>query len=60
MFLWKGKLHNPDGPALIHPDGKQEYYINGIMMDKERHKETKRLSNGLPWFKGAARGKARV
>ena len=24
-----GKLHNSDGPAIIHSDGSKEYYING-------------------------------
>ena len=24
-----GKLHNPDGPAVIYPDGDKAYYING-------------------------------
>jgi hypothetical protein len=28
------KLHNPNGPAVIKPDGTLEYYING-----DRHRE---------------------
>ena len=60
MYVWKGKLHNSDGPAIIHPDGKQEYYLNGIQVSKDRHHESKRIHNGLPWFKGAQRKGARV
>ena len=26
-YIWEGKLHNTEGPALIHPDGKKEYYF---------------------------------
>ena len=25
-YVKDGKLHNWDGPALIHPDGKEEFY----------------------------------
>jgi len=24
-----GDFHNPDGPAVVHPDGSKYYYING-------------------------------
>ena len=29
-----GLLHNPNGPAIIYPDGEQFWYING-----KRHRE---------------------
>lgn len=46
-----GKLHNAEGPALIHPDGKEEYYLNGIFLTKEDFKKRKKESVGLPWYK---------
>ena len=27
-----GKLHNWEGPALITPEGKKEYFINGTLL----------------------------
>ena len=30
-----GYLHNECGPAVIRPDGKQEWYVNGIRYEKE-------------------------
>ena len=24
------KPHNTSGPAMIYPDGKEEYYVNGL------------------------------
>lgn len=26
------KPHNVSGPAMIYPDGKEEYYLNGLKM----------------------------
>jgi antitoxin component YwqK of YwqJK toxin-antitoxin module len=46
-----GKLHNADGPALIHPDGKEEYYLNGILLTKDDFKKRKKEGVGLPWYK---------
>jgi len=60
MYMWKGKLHNTEGPAVIHPNGKKEYYINGIKLSVEEYKEAKRNTKGLPWFKGAQRKGSRV
>ncbi len=28
-FLY-GKLHREDGPAVLHPDGSEEWYLNGV------------------------------
>ncbi len=50
-YIKDNKLHNPDGPALIHPDGKEEYYFYGILYNKEDFKKIKKDSVGLPWYK---------
>lgn len=31
-----GRLHDEDGPALIYPDGRQEWYLNGRLRRKNR------------------------
>ena len=50
-YVNEGKLHNNDGPAVIHPDGKEEYYLNGIFLTKEDFKKRKKEGVGLPWYK---------
>lgn len=50
-YIKDGKLHNAEGPALIHPDGKEEYYLNGIFLTKENFKKRKKEGVGLPWYK---------
>jgi hypothetical protein len=55
MYMFDGKLHNWEGPALI-PQGdnrKREYYINGIKMSQEQWKEALKSREGLPWYKGS-------
>ena len=52
-YVWEGKLHNWEGPALITPEGKKEYYINGFQHDKDSHHKAKRDGVGLPWFKSS-------
>jgi len=55
MYMFDGKLHNWDGPALL-PQGdnrKREYYINGIKMSQEQWKEALKSREGLPWYKGS-------
>ena len=55
-YIWEGKLHNWDGPALI-PEGdnkKREYYIHGIKYSEDAWKEVRRNREGLPWYKQAA------
>ncbi len=55
MYMFDGKLHNWEGPALI-PQGdnrKREYYINGIKMSQEQWKEALKGREGLPWYKGS-------
>ncbi len=34
-YIKDGKLHNSDGPAVVYPDGKEEYYINGFQFTKD-------------------------
>lgn len=50
-FIKDNKLHNADGPALIHPNGKEEYYLNGILLTKDDFKKRKKESTGLPFYK---------
>jgi hypothetical protein len=55
MYMFDGKLHNWEGPALI-PEGnnrKREYYINGIKMSEIQWKEALKSREGLPWYKGS-------
>jgi len=55
-YIWDGKLHNWEGPALI-PEGnerKAEYHLYGIKFSKEDHKEAIRNQTGLPWYKQPA------
>ena len=46
-----GKLHNWEGPALITPEGKEEYFINGTQHTKDSHKKARKDGVGLPWYK---------
>ena len=41
-YVSDNKLHNPEGPALIHPDGKEEYYVFGIQYSKDDFKKIKK------------------
>ena len=56
MFMFDGKLHNWEGPALI-PEGnvkKREYYLYGIKYSESEFKEVVRNRTGLPWYKQPA------
>ena len=56
MYMFDGKLHNWEGPALI-PEGnnrKREYYLNGIKMSEAEYKDALRRLEGLPWYKGSS------
>ena len=50
-YVKDNKLHNSEGPALIHPDGKEEYYLNGFFLTKDDYKKHKKEAVGLPWYK---------
>ena len=55
MFMFDGKLHNWDGPALI-PEGnmkKREYYLNGIKYTEAQYSSVLKEREGLPWYKGS-------
>jgi hypothetical protein len=52
-YVKDGKLHNWDGPALITPEGREEYYINGTQHSKDSHKKAKKDGVGLPWYKSS-------
>jgi hypothetical protein len=55
MYMFDGKLHNWDGPALL-PEGnnrKREYYLNGIQYSESEWKERVKGREGLPWYKGS-------
>ena len=50
-YIKDGKLHNWEGPALITPEGKEEYFINGTQHTKDSHKKARKDGVGLPWYK---------
>lgn len=52
------KLHNAEGPAVVYPDGRQEYYLNGILYTKDEFKKLKKAESGLPFYKTSS-GKMR-
>lgn len=55
MYMFDGKLHNWDGPALI-PEGnmrKREYYLNGIKYTEAEYSKILKEREGLPWYKGS-------
>jgi hypothetical protein len=50
-YVKDGKLHNAEGPAVIHPNGKEEYHLNGFQYSKDEFKMIKKDGNGLPFYK---------
>ena len=48
MYIFNGSTHNWEGPAVIHPDGKTEYWIYGKKHTKDSWLEAKRDTNGIP------------
>ena len=57
-YIKDNKLHTPDGPAVIYPDGKEEYHLNGILYNKDEFKKLKKSESGLPFYKTSS-GKMR-
>ena len=56
MYMFDGKLHNWDGPALV-PQGNnrlREYYLNGIKYTEDQWRERLKSREGLPWYKGSS------
>ena len=54
-YIFNGKLHNWDGPALVPKGNKKqaEYYLNGIQHSEREWKLRLRDREGLPWYKAA-------
>ena len=52
-YMKDGKLHNWEGPAIITPEGKEEYFINGTQHTKDSWKKARKDGVGLPWFKSS-------
>jgi hypothetical protein len=50
-YIKDGKLHNAEGPAVIYPNGKEEYHLNGFQYSKDEYKMIKKDGNGLPFYK---------
>jgi hypothetical protein len=50
-WVWEGKLHNTEGPAVIYENGRKEYHIHGIQYTEKQWKEAKRNRSGLPFYK---------
>ena len=48
IYVLNGKLHNWEEPAVIHPDGKKEYWLFGFQYTKDEFMDHKRDSNGIP------------
>jgi len=48
VYHLDGKLHNWEEPAVIHPDGKKEYWLFGYQYTKDEFMDRKRDSNGIP------------
>jgi hypothetical protein len=48
MYYLDGKLHNWDDVAVIHPNGKKEYWLFGYRYTKDEFMDRKREVNGIP------------
>jgi hypothetical protein len=48
IHMLNGKLHNWDDAAIIHPNGKKEYYLFGILYTKDEFLDRKREEKGIP------------
>jgi hypothetical protein len=48
VYYWNGRIHNHDDAAIIHPDGKKEYYLFGFKYTKEEWLDRKREEKGIP------------
>lgn len=40
VYYLCGKIHNDSGPAKIHSNGDTDYYINGLLIKKEKYTDT--------------------
>ena len=48
VYYLNGKLHNWEDAAVVHPDGKKEYWLFGFQYTKDEWLDRKRDSNGIP------------
>ena len=48
VYVWNGKLHNADDAAVIHPDGKKEWWLFGFQYTKDEFLDRKREEKGIP------------
>jgi hypothetical protein len=48
VYFWQNKLHNWDDAAVIHPNGKKEYWLFGFEYSKDEWMDRKRDVNGTP------------
>ena len=51
VYYLDNKLHNHDGPAIVHPNGKKEYYLFGMEYTPEKFNDILQDREGLPWYK---------
>ena len=51
VYYLNNKLHNHEGPAIIHPNGKKEYYLFGIEYTADKFNAIVQDREGLPWYK---------
>lgn len=48
VYMLNNKLHNWEDAAVIHPDGKKEYWLFGFQYTKDQFLDRKRDTNGVP------------
>ena len=48
IYALNGKVHNWDDAAVIHPNGKKEYWLFGIQYTKDEFLDRKREEKGIP------------
>jgi hypothetical protein len=48
VYMLNNKLHNWEDAAVIHPDGKKEYWLFGFQYTKDQFIDRKRDVNGVP------------
>ena len=34
-YYFEGELHNPDGPAVLFPDGREFYFLHGKQLTEK-------------------------
>ena len=48
VYYLNGKLHNWEDAAVVHPNGKKEYWLFGFEYTKDEWLDRKRDTNGIP------------